>query len=127
MMNKACKVFAAGSVAAVAVLAGCMSGGPGGSPFGRAGVEGEWLSTDGVALSRFTSGAFETVATDTGNKLANGTYQTVDSRTVTITGNSVIQQTPIGFNCTLANPNQLNCTSSSGQTFVLVRRPTATS
>ena len=78
MMNKACKVFAAGSVAAVAVLAGCMSGGPGGSPFGRGGVEGEWLSTDGVALSRFTSGAFETVATDTGNKLANGTYQTVE-------------------------------------------------
>src|SRR5262245_7277909 len=103
VMNKARLVFTAGSIAAVAFLAGCMSGGPGGGPFGGAqGVEGEWLSSDGVAVSRFNGGAFDTVATDTGNKLANGSYQMVDARTVSINGTSLIRQTPISFNCSLA-------------------------
>jgi hypothetical protein len=125
-MFTARRLFSAGSVAAVAFLAGCMSGGPGG--FGRGpSVEGEWLSTDGVAVSRFSGGAFETVASDTGNKLAQGSYQMVDARTAAITGTSLIRQTPIGFNCALASPNQLNCTSSTGQTFVLTRRQQATS
>ncbi len=122
-MNKARVVFAAGSVAATAFLAGCVSGGPGGNPFGRAqGVEGEWLSTDGVAVSRFSAGAFETIATDTGKQLANGSYQMVDPRTAAITGTSLIRQTPISFNCALATSTQLNCTSSAGQQFVLTRR-----
>ncbi|MET0940069.1 MAG: hypothetical protein ABWY13_01775 [Mesorhizobium sp.] len=127
-MNKARLVFTAGSIAAVAFLAGCMSGGPGGGPFGGArGVEGEWLSTDGVAVSRFNGGVFETVATDTGNKLANGSYQMVDARTVTINGTSLIRQSPISFNCSMATSSQLNCTSSTGQQFVLTRRQAATS
>jgi hypothetical protein len=126
-MNKVRMVFSAGSVAAVAILTGCMSSGPGGNPFGRPTVEGEWLSTDGVAMSRFSGGIFETVATDTGNKLANGSYQMIDPRTVAITGTSVIRQTPISFNCSLASSTQLNCTSSAGQQFVLSRRQAATS
>lgn len=86
------------------------------------GVEGDWLSTDGVAVSRFNGGIFETVATDTGNKLASGTYQMPDQQSVSITGTSMIRQTPIGFNCILATQVQLNCTSTSGQQFVLNRR-----
>jgi hypothetical protein len=125
-MFTARRLFSAGSVAAVAFLAGCMSGGPGG--FGRGpSVEGEWLSTDGVAVSRFSGGAFETVATDTGNKLADGSYRMADPRTVEITVVSLIRQTTTNVNCALASSNQLNCTSSTGQTFVLTRRQQATS
>nr|MBA3448582.1 hypothetical protein [Pseudaminobacter sp.] len=48
--------FSAASLAALSILlAGCMSGGGGNPPMAAAptGVEGEWLSTDGVAVSRF--------------------------------------------------------------------------
>ncbi len=84
--------------------------------FGRGpSVEGEWLSTDGVAVSRFSGGVFETVATDTGNKLADGSYRMADPRTVEITVMSLIRQTTTNVNCALASPNQLNCTSSTGQ------------
>jgi hypothetical protein len=127
-MNKARVVFSAGSVAAVAFLAGCMSSGPGGSPFGGAPtIEGEWLSTDGVAMSRFSGGAFETVARDTGNKLASGSYTMTDPRTVTITGTSVIKQAPISFNCALASASQLNCTSADSHQFSLIRSQAKTS
>lgn len=119
-------VFSAGSVAAAAFLAGCVSSGPGGGPRGAASnFEGEWLSTDGVAISRFSGGVFETVATDTGNKLADGSYRLVDPRTAEITVVSLIRQTTTNVNCALAAANQLNCTSSTGQQFVLTRRPAA--
>lgn len=120
------KLFSAAAIAAVAAgLAGCMTGGPGGGPSAAAptGVEGEWLSTDGVAVSRFSGGVFQTSALDTGNKLADGSYQMVDNRNVAITVKSLIRQTTSNVNCALAAPNQLNCTSSTGQQFVLTRRP----
>lgn len=127
-MLTARRLFSAGSVAAAAFLAGCMSGGPGGGGLGRGPtVEGEWLSTDGVAVSRFSGGVFETVATDTGNKLADGNYRMADARTVEITVISLIRQTTTNVNCAMVSPNQLNCTSSAGQTFVLNRRPQAVS
>src|SRR5262245_53324207 len=126
-MIKVRMLYSAGALAAVAFLAGCMSGGTGSPLGGQSGVEGEWMSTDGVAISRFSGGNFETVATDTGNKLAQGIYKMSDPRNVTITGQSVIQQSAIAFNCSLANATQLKCTNMSGQQFVLVRRPKATS
>lgn len=119
------RLFSAGSVAAAAFLAGCISGGPGGGLGRGPSVEGEWLSTDGVAVSRFSGGAFETVATDTGNKLADGSYRMADARNVEITVVSLIRQSTTNVNCALVSPNQLNCTSSTGQTFVLNRRPQA--
>ena len=79
----------------------------------------------GVAISRFAGGVFETVATDTGNKLADGNYRYADNRTVEITVISLIRQTTTNVNCALANPSQLNCTSSTGQQFVLTRRRAA--
>ncbi|WP_353644768.1 hypothetical protein [Mesorhizobium sp. WSM2239] len=119
-------LFSAGSLAALAfVLSGCMTGGPVGGPLAAAptGVEGEWLSTDGVAVSRFSGGVFQTTALDTGNKLADGSYQMVDNRNVAITVKSLIRQTTSSVNCALVASNQLNCTSSTGQQFVLTRRP----
>jgi hypothetical protein len=74
-------------------------------------------------MSRFSGGVFQTTAIDTGNKLADGSYQMVDNRNVAITVKSLIRQTTSSVNCALVASNQLNCTSSTGQQFVLTRRP----
>jgi hypothetical protein len=111
---------------ALSLAAGCStSGGGGTSTAARSAVDGEWLSTDGVAVSRFSGGVFSTTATDTGNKLADGSYTMSDNRTVSIQGTSLIRQTPIAFNCLLATAEQLNCTNATGQNFTLNRRPPA--
>ena len=116
--------FSWGIAAAAVLLAGCTTSGPGGTQASRNPVEGEWVSTDGVAVSRFTGGVFTTNATDTGNKLAEGSYRIGQDRTISIQGTSLIRQTPIAFNCLLANPEQLNCTNAAGQNFSLNRRQT---
>ena len=109
---------------ALATLAGCQMAGPGSGPVVRApsGVDGDWVGTDGVAVSRFSNGAFETYARDTGNKLAQGSYSMRDSRTIDITLTSLIRQTTSSVVCSMVTSTQLNCTSSSGNQFVLVRR-----
>lgn len=117
--------IAPAAVAALAVLAACQAPAPMRSQVTAAPaspVEGEWNSADGVAVSRFTGGAFETRATDTGNVLANGSYRFVDNRTVSIAVTSLIRNTTSNVNCALATQSQLNCTSSTGQQFVLTRR-----
>jgi len=126
---KTLRIVAALSAAALAVsaLPGCMAMNPGGSerPISTApasGVEGEWNSTDGVAISRFSGGVFTTNATDTGNKLADGSYRMVDAKNVEITVISLIRNTTTNVNCALVTTSQLNCTSSTGQNFVLTRR-----
>ena len=129
------KFRAAGAVAVALALAGCQgfgggqprSGGPVGVPAPTTGFDGEWLSTDGVALSRFTSGYFETLATDTGNKLAEGNYTQSGPTTVSISVTSLIRQTTTQVNCALVTQTQLNCTSSTGQQFSLIRRGTGVS
>jgi hypothetical protein len=111
-----------GVIAALAALAACQTAGPGGGGGpAPSGVDGQWLSADGVATSTFSAGTFTTTANDTGNKLAEGTY-VVSGASVSISGTSVIRQTPIAFNCLLASPKQMNCTSSAGQQFSLIRR-----
>ena len=125
-MTIARKLISAAAIAAAAAsLAGCVGSGPGvGGPISVAprGVEGEWMSTDGVAVSQFSGGAFQTNALDTGNKLADGSYRMADARTVEITVRSLIRQSTTNVNCALVTPNQLNRTSSNGQQFVLTRR-----
>lgn len=121
--------FRAAAVAALAVaLAGCQGMGPppvrgpvtAAPP--QTGFEGDWISTDGVALSRFTGGVFETLATDTGNKLAEGSYMQISPDTVSISVTSLIRQTTTQVNCAMVTPTQLNCTGATGQQFSLVRR-----
>lgn len=116
-------------IASTAILAGCVASAPdsgGGQPIARAqsAVEGEWMSSDGVTISRFSGGVFETIATDTGNKLADGSYRHADARSVEITVRSLIRQTTSNVNCALVTPSQLNCTSSAGQQFIMTRRGT---
>ena len=60
---------------AAVIAAGCQSAfGP--TVRRTAGVEGNWVDTNGVGLSSFNGGAFTTVAADTGNKLSEGSYRT---------------------------------------------------
>ena len=77
-----------------------------------------------MAFSNFNAGAFETVAADTGNQLATGSYSYTGDRSVAITVNSLIRQTTTRVNCALVSGSQLNCTAESGQQFTLVRRVT---
>lgn len=125
-MTIARRLLSAGlGVAGALALAGCMNGGPGEPPgpsTPRSGVEGSWIDAQGTGLSTFTAGRFQTVATDTGQKLADGSYRMTGATSVEITGTSLIRQSPIGFNCLMVSTSQLNCTSSSGQNFVLTRR-----
>ncbi len=86
------------------------------------GVEGEWITSDRVAVSRFAGGIFTTTATDTGNRLADGNYTLTSPTLVAITVVSKIRNTTSNVNCSLVSTNQLNCTSSTGQQFVLMRR-----
>jgi hypothetical protein len=125
-MTTARKLLSAGLAALGAMaLAGCMSGGPGEGPVTstpRSGVDGSWIDAQGTGVSTFSAGRFQTVATDTGQKLADGSYTMTGSTSVEITGTSLIRQSPISFNCLMVSTSQLNCTSSSGQNFVLTRR-----
>lgn len=122
----------AGTVALALVLAGCQGMGPGpgqmasrpmiqAPQMAASQVDGEWASTDGVAISRFSNGRFETVATDTGNRLAEGTYTDRGQGSVEITLTSLIRQTTSRVNCQMAGAGQLNCTGEAGNQFSLIR------
>jgi hypothetical protein len=129
-MRKAGKIRAAGAIAVALALAGCQgiggppprSGGPIASTPPPSGFNGDWMSTDGVAISRFTNGYFETLATDTGNKLAEGSYTQTGPGAVSISVTSLIRQTTTQVNCAMVTQTQLNCTSSAGAQFSLVKR-----
>ena len=105
---------------ALAFLAGCMATPPVGGQM--SGVEGEWISTDGVAVSSFSGGQFRSTATDTGRMLSTGSYRYTGAGVVEVTINSIIRQTTSRANCALVDRRQLNCTSDSGARFTLVRR-----
>lgn len=124
-MSIAQKVLSVGlGLAASTALAACTTSGPSAPPVAAApsGVEGSWIDAQGTGLSTINGGTFQTVATDTGQKLADGTYSLTGPTSVEITGTSLIRQSPISFNCLLVSTSQLNCTSAAGQNFVLTRR-----
>ncbi|AMS40962.1 hypothetical protein N7E70_009980 [Aminobacter sp. NyZ550] len=127
-MTTSRKIASAGVLALLAAaIAGCSTSGGGSSGGGGVrpaptGVEGAWLDAKGTGLSTFAAGSFQTVATDTGQKLSDGTYILTGANSVQINGTSLIRQSPISFNCLLISANQLNCTSSAGQQFTLTRR-----
>ncbi|MET3791607.1 hypothetical protein [Aquamicrobium terrae] len=125
-MNIPRKVVTAGmAMVAAGALAACTTSPPpppGAGGGMRSGVEGSWIDAQGTGLSTFTGGAFQTVATDTGQKLSDGSYRMTGPSSVEITGTSLIRQSPISFNCLMVSTSQLNCTSATGQNFVLTRR-----
>lgn len=124
-MTIARNVLSMGVAGAIAtMLAACATSGPDQPPMAAApkGVEGSWIDAKGTGLSTFSSGKFTTVATDTGQKLADGSYTMTGATSVQINGTSLIRQTGVSFNCLLVSTSQLNCTSAAGQNFVLTRR-----
>lgn len=112
------------AMAAATLATGCTFSGPGAPPriSQPTGVDGDWIGTDGVAISNFNGGQFRSTATDTGQLLATGNYRYVSQSLVEITINSVIRQTTSKANCALVSQRQLNCTSATGAQFTLVRR-----
>lgn len=124
-MSIAGRIASTAGVVALAALAGCTTGpGPRPGPVALApqGIEGSWVDQQGTGVTNFIGGRFETYATDTGQKLSEGTYTMNDPSMAQISGFSLIQQKPVAFNCAIASPVQLACTSSTGQQFVLTRR-----
>ncbi|MAY63757.1 MAG: hypothetical protein CML29_16265 [Rhizobiales bacterium] len=92
------------------------------SPPPQAGIEGQWTDPNGI-ISSFYGGRFETRTTDgTNSLLARGNYTQVNPRLVEIDMTSLVRNTTSRVNCALATPNQLNCTSSTGSQFSLVRK-----
>ena len=124
-MTIARKILSAGAAGVLAtMLAACTTGGSDGPPIASQprGVEGSWLNAEGKAVSTLNGGVFTTVSAETGEKFANGSYTKTGPTAVEINGTSLIRQQPIAFNCLLVSINQLNCTSSAVQNFVLTRR-----
>lgn len=85
------------------------------------GIDGQWTDPNGI-ISSFFNGRFETRTTDTNSLLAEGSYRYVSDQMVEIELTSLLRQTTSRVNCALASPSQLNCTSSTGAQFTLVRR-----
>jgi len=108
-----------GGLASALILSGCAAVAPRSA---ESALEGQWSDAQGVAVSTFSGGRFQTVATDTGNRLSEGTYRFRDSQTIEISMISLIRQTQINVTCAIVTPNQLNCTNAQGQNFVLTRR-----
>jgi hypothetical protein len=96
------------------------------SPPQATGVEGSWIDEQGVAVSTLYSGVFESIATDTGQRISQGTYTYRDPSTIDLTINSIIQGTTKNATCRLVTSFQLNCTNSDGVRFVLIRHNAAT-
>ncbi len=87
-------------------------------------VDGQWTDTAGVGAATFSGGLFTNVATDTGNRLAEGTYSMRDSTTIDLNFRSLIRQQDVAATCLLVTSTQMNCTSSAGAQFSLIRRGT---
>ncbi len=116
------------ALAALLALSACQTidfGGPVAvaPPVGAA--EGQWVGTDGVAVSSLNNGVLTTSSAATGETLAQGSYQYTDPRNISLTFKSLVKQTTVNANCAVVTSSQMNCTSSSGAQFSLIRRAAA--
>jgi hypothetical protein len=86
------------------------------------GFEGEWVDQNGIA-STFNNGQFQTKTTDgTNTLLAVGSYTQVSRTLAEIELRSLVRRTVSQVNCALATSTRMNCTSSAGSQFTLMRR-----
>lgn len=119
------KVYAALMLVSAGLLSACQTSvldGPDVAVARPAGIDGDWVGTDGVAVSSFVGGTFTSRATDTGQVLAQGNYSYRDQQNIDISFRSLIRNTTVNAACIVVSPSQMNCTSSSGAQFTLVRR-----
>jgi|GEM_PF-1466820 hypothetical protein len=113
---------ACAALSSLLIISGCAGVSvPSGPATGGAGVEGQWTDAQGVALSTFSGGQFVSVATDTGNRLSEGTYRYRDRQNIEISMMSLIRQRQSLVNCAMVTASQLNCTNDQGQNFILRR------
>ena len=101
------------------LLAACQSG-P--ASFGRpdSPVDGTWIAGNQESVTTFNRGRMTTNLRDTGELVADGTYQ--------FTGGTVVAQWVAlrslenrSATCSLVQPDVLNCQPPGGQPFVLTR------
>lgn len=86
------------------------------------GFEGQWSDAANVGVATLVNGQFTNVATDTGNRLAEGNYTVRDQSTIDLRYRSLIRQQDIAATCLLVGRSQMNCTASTGAQFTLYRR-----
>ena len=120
------KRFGYAALALSGFLASCQTYGVGYGPSDAvvtpAGIDGEWVDTRGINTARFAGGSFSSVATDTGKIAARGSYTYRDPQNVDLAFTSLIRNTTVNAACLVVMPSQMNCTTSSGATFTLVRK-----
>jgi hypothetical protein len=115
-----------GLVLAGFALTGCVVSGPDSTlptltEPQQLGPQGNWIGTDGVAISTFGNGLFTSYAADTGARLAEGSYSVTNGNLVNLTLRSLVRGTTSQVNCLQVEQKQLNCTAASGSQFSLVR------
>lgn len=108
------------SVAACQTQAPIYDGGGIAPQANAAGIDGNWVDANGITSS-FNGGVFITRATDTNEKLAEGSYRYQSPRLVEIEMRSLVRGTVSKVNCAMVSQSQLNCTSSAGAQFSLQR------
>ena len=97
--------------------------GPAGAPPVTARVEGNWASSDGVAIASFQNGAFVNRAADTGQAFTSeGRDNYLGGDRVGISYTSLVRQAQVQVNCLAVSASQLNCTNAAGARFSLFRR-----
>lgn len=113
------------ALAMTAALTACVSVGPTPvEPPKPKGIDGEWLDTRGINTASFAGGTFTSVAVDTQKVMARGSYTYTDpaQTSVALAFTSLLRNTTVNANCLVVSPSQMNCTTSSGAQFTLVRK-----
>lgn len=98
-----------------ATLTACQSARFGG------GVDGTWISSDGVLVSTFSQGAFTSRVTTTGETVVeDGRYSRTGDK-LTLAWTSLVANQRRSAECTVNSPTVMSCTPSQGDAFTLTR------
>jgi hypothetical protein len=113
----------AAAIMMAAAIAGCQSAPDRPAPVNvpASPVDGEWMGTDGVAVSSLYGGHFRSRSVQTGETLTEGTYKFRDQNTIDLSFYSVKTKQQTAAACLLASPDKMNCTLGNGTQFVLTR------
>ena len=113
--------FAYGSLAAgLLMLAACQTAKIDPTA-GGGGLAGNWAPDGGGYTAVFRNGTFQTVATDTGNVISQGSYVAQSVAQVDLNWTSNITGQPNSAKCQRPDPNSLICTDAGGKSFTLRR------
>lgn len=112
----------ASSLAALAFVSGCTSTRPHDRLAAKPSIDGEWVGSDGVAVSAFEGGRFTSRSSATGEKLTEGTYTYRNEVTIDLSFFSVRSKQNTTAACQFLNADQMNCALASGTQFVLMRQ-----